>query len=255
LFRRTKNREKRLTGGAERDSLFKRSFETNVRLTRSSVTATPKDTKEALLDAAETVFAEAGFQRASIRQIVARAGVNLAAVHYHFGSKEALLEAVFERGLGPVNQERLARLTAVETAAGDGPPALEAVLEAFLAPMLRPDMGHARRSARLRQLYGRLMAESGDKLRQVMHRQFAVILRRFGAAFQRANPHLSKTDCAWRMFFTIGAAVHTIMDPPGLRQLTRGLCDPTDTNATLEQLVQFVAAGFRSPGVTKGGEA
>lgn len=209
------------------------------------------DTKAALLDAAEAAFGEVGFQRASIRQIVARAGVNLASVHYHFGSKQALLEAVFDRCVGPVNRERLELLAAAEEAAGDGKPGLEAVLRAFLEPLLRHGGRQADRRERMRRLYGRLMGEPADELRRMMQRQFSGILRRFGEAFQRAAPGLPKEDLIWRMFFTTGAAAHLLMDPPGLKRFTKGTCDPSDTETVLQQLIRYAMAGFEAPPVTR----
>ena len=92
-------------------------------------------TTERILDTAEELFAEQGFST-SLRNITADAGVNLAAVNYHFGSKEALIQAVFTRRLGPLNAERLRLLDAIE-AHGWNDGALESILEAFIGPALR----------------------------------------------------------------------------------------------------------------------
>src|SRR5579871_5345079 len=96
----------------------------------------PVSTKDRILDTAERLFARDGFEATSLRAITAEAGVNLAAVNYHFQSKEALVRAVIGRRMGPVNEKRLAMLDACETAAGDGPLPLEGVLEAFVRPVL-----------------------------------------------------------------------------------------------------------------------
>lgn len=95
------------------------------------------DTKDKILDAAERAFSENGYTGVSLRSIIGEAGVNLAAVHYHFGSKEGLLKAVILRRVGPVNAERLAMLDACERAAGGGRLEVEKVLEAFLVPTFR----------------------------------------------------------------------------------------------------------------------
>src|SRR6266542_3164877 len=92
-------------------------------------------TKDRILDTAERLFADHGYSSTSLRQIIAAAGVNLAAVHYHFGSKESLLEAVVLRRAGPVNDQRLQLLDEAERAAD--PPELERVMEAFLVPTFR----------------------------------------------------------------------------------------------------------------------
>src|SRR5258706_565485 len=94
-------------------------------------------TKDRILDSAERLFAEHGFDGVSLRSIIAEAGVNLAAVHYHFHSKEALMDAVIGRRVGPLNQERLALLDKVEVEAGDEPAPLERILEALLIPTVR----------------------------------------------------------------------------------------------------------------------
>src|SRR6266568_5015485 len=93
------------------------------------------DTKQKILDTAERLFAQRGYAATSMRQIIAEAGVNLAAIHYHFGSKEELLDGVVLRKVGPVNEQRLALMDQCEAEAGTGPLAVEKVLEAFLVPM------------------------------------------------------------------------------------------------------------------------
>src|SRR3954447_24578865 len=92
------------------------------------------DTQGRILDTAERLIGEQGYAATSLRQIINKAGVNLAAVHYHFGSKEELLDAVVMRKAGPVNEARLAALSQVEQEAGDGPLAVEKVLHCFFAP-------------------------------------------------------------------------------------------------------------------------
>src|SRR5436853_6394389 len=92
------------------------------------------DTKQKILDTAEHLFGSQGYDATSLRQIITEAGVNLAAVHYHFGSKEELLDAVVMRKAGPVNDARLAALVRVEQAAGNGVPQVEDVLDSFFAP-------------------------------------------------------------------------------------------------------------------------
>src|SRR2546423_1616319 len=96
------------------------------------------DTKQRILDVAEQQFAEQGFAGTSLRRIIAEAEVNLAAVHYHFHSKESLLEAVLMRRMAPLNEERLALLTSVEQGASkEEGAALEDILSAFIGPPMR----------------------------------------------------------------------------------------------------------------------
>src|SRR5579859_5859845 len=115
------------------------------------------DTKQRILDSAERLFSDHGFEGTSLRTIIADAKVNLAAIHYHYRSKEALLDAVILRRLEPINRQRLELLDACERAAGDKPATLEAVIEAFLAPALRVALD--RDGTSFARLMGRIFTE------------------------------------------------------------------------------------------------
>ena len=124
------------------------------------------DTKERILETAERLFAERGYGATSLRSIIAAAKVNLAAVHYHFRSKEALLDAVLERRIEPINRERLALLEEQERAAGDAPPSIEAVLTALIEPPLRLSRDPSYRM--FVKLMGRIFAD-GNTVEVSMH--------------------------------------------------------------------------------------
>src|SRR5581483_7516693 len=113
------------------------------------------DTKQRILDSAQNLIAEQGYAATSVRDIIAAAGVNLAAIHYHFGSKEDLLAAVVARKAGPVNEERLALLDKLEAQSGKRPPSVRKVLEAWFLPMAEA----ADRDPSFVRLMGRLMSE------------------------------------------------------------------------------------------------
>ena len=161
-------------------------------------------TKERILDTAERLFSEQGYAATSLRGIIAEAEVNLAAVHYHFHSKEALLEAVILRRSVPANQERLVLLDRCEQAAGDNPPPLEQVIEAFVAPTFRMARNPASGGMVFMRLLGRLHAE-GDVLSGILTSQFRDVLERFGAALRQALPDLPPGELFWRLNFAIGA--------------------------------------------------
>src|SRR5271166_1677351 len=93
------------------------------------------NTKDKILETAQRLIGDQGYAATSVRHIIAEAGVNLAAIHYHFGTKEDLLDALIARRAGPVNEERMALLQRVESQAGAGPPPVKKVMEAFLLPM------------------------------------------------------------------------------------------------------------------------
>ena len=209
-------------------------------------------TKDRILDAAESLFAAKGFAATSLRLITTDAQVNLAAVHYHFGSKEALFQAVFARRVGPINIERLATLDQLEAETGTEGPSLECVLEAFLGPAVR--LAHTPRGQTFMRLAGRTYTEPGDHWVPVAS-QFDEVKARFLRALQRRVPDLPPTALFWRAHFMIGVMCHTLADTHRLHHISAGLCDPSDSEATLAHLVPFLAAGFRAavPSLQPGG--
>src|SRR4051794_28297309 len=97
----------------------------------------PHETRTRILNAAEELFMQHGFEGTSMRLLTATAGVNLAAVNYHFGSKDALIEALFRRRLDPMNGARIAELDRLEAESSGRPPAADAIIRAFVGPSLR----------------------------------------------------------------------------------------------------------------------
>jgi AcrR family transcriptional regulator len=179
--------------------------------------------------------------------VINEAGVNLAAVHYHYGSKEALLDAVVARRAAPVNVERLESLEAVERVSG-GKPSLEMVLQAFLAPAFRLSKDPARGQTVFPRLMARLHSEGGDVTRKILQKHFGEILPRFLRAIHDAVPELPISEMFWRWHFAIGAMAHSLsVSPDELKRLTEGLLSSDDAEITLERIVQFLAAGFRAP--------
>jgi AcrR family transcriptional regulator len=203
-------------------------------------------TKERILDTAERLFSEQGYAATSLRSIIAGAGVNLAAVHYHFHSKEALLEAVILRRSLPANQQRLDLLDQCERAAGLNPPPLEQVIEAFVAPTFRMARDPASGGMVFMQLLGRLHAE-GDLLPKILTSQFGDVLERFGAALRRALPDLPPEELIWRLHFAIGALAQTLRGGSRDLEAISDLSLSFSSEAALERLVAFLSAGFRAP--------
>ncbi len=195
------------------------------------------DTKEKLLDTAERLFGEKGYDATSLRQIIGEAGANLAAIHYHFGSKQELLDELIMRRAEPVNRERLAMLEEVESRAGDGPPAIEDVLGAFLFPVARAAGQHPQ----FVRLMGRIQSEG--LLLPAVQRNFQPIITRFLAALRRALPGLPEDEFQWRVHFMIGAMSHTMCGSPDY------IVPAHDGNfhERLERLIRFLSGGFRAP--------
>lgn len=202
---------------------------------------TAQDTRERLLDAAERCFAEQGYQATSLRELTRAAGVNLAAVHYHFGSKEDLALAVFRRRLGPVNRRRLELLDAAEAADS---PSLEAVLDAFLRPAVEFATAHGPTQARL---LARIHYGSPRELRLRILAEFDEVIRRFLAALGRVLPHLPPAEVLLRAHFMVGCLLHSIMHLEEM-QVMDPACDcRRDPDGFLASLRTFVAAGLLAP--------
>src|SRR5260370_34227448 len=205
-------------------------------------------TKDRILDAAERLFAHHGIEATSLRAITAEAGVNLAAVNYHFQSKEALLHAVIARRLDPLNQARLAMLDACEAAAGDGPLPVHQVLDAFLRPVFEMLEGPAREFT---PIMSRLFTESSELTKKVFDRHLAHVAQRFLRAFHRALPDLPHVELLWRLQFTMAAVAHTIGGAKLLQVLSNGQCDPTDAGATIRRMEAFLLPALTAPAPTE----
>ncbi len=204
-----------------------------------------RDTKTVILDAAETLFARKGPNATSLREVIALARVNLAAIHYHFGSKHELLDAVLARRLGSLNGERLTLLSEFEVKSGRRPVALEQVLSALIAPALRLSRDPSRGGETFMRLLGRCFTEPDERLQQMLTRHFEQVAIRFTSAIQKALPKLPPADLFWRIHFMIGAMAHTMADTRRIRENSKGLCDPDKTHEVIARLVAFLSAGFR----------
>lgn len=206
------------------------------------------DTKERILDAAERLFAAEGFHNTSLRAITGAAKANVAAVNYHFGNKEALLEAVFERRLVPLNQLRRDKLEAIRQEArqsGNRPTAGE-VLRAFVEPTLRFRDSGAGAEAFVR-LVGRAIVEPDDTLRKIFMRQMEPIFYLLFDTLGEALPHLSPGDLFWRLHFALGAMSHTMCMAGRFQLLPDGVTPPTDAAALTTLVLDFITAGMEAP--------
>ena len=204
------------------------------------------DTKQRILDVAEQQFAEHGFEGTSLRGIIAEAEVNLAAIHYHFRSKEGLLEATLLRRIVPLNEERVRLLDQYEKAAVRQGPELEEILFAFLAPPMRLFLS-SDEGRRFGKMLGRLHSETGRFFLEIAKRHFGFVAKRFRDALSRAAPGLPPDEVYWRMHFAVGVMAHTLSCSDQLEFISEGLCKVSDADSTIPRLVDFVAAGFRAP--------
>jgi len=162
------------------------------------------DTKTRILDTAETLFIECGYDAMSLRQITSRAEVNLAAVNYHFGSKETLMHSMLSRRLDPLNDERLKLLDRFDRMLG-AHLTCEHVLGAMFIPALRLSRDPRFGGKAFLRLLGRAYTDPSAFIRDFLDEHYEPVAARFFDAFQRALPHLPREELGWRLHFAIGA--------------------------------------------------
>lgn len=205
------------------------------------------DTKQRILDAAEHLFATEGFHNTSLRALTGEAGANLAAVNYHFGSKEALLEAVFERRLVPLNRLRQERLEAVREAARRAGcrPAVADVMSAFVEPTLSFRDSDPGAEAFVR-LVGRAIAEPDDTIRKMFMRRQEPLFLLLYDSLAEALPDMSRNDLFWRLHFAMGALSHIMCMAGRFHIVPAGVDPTTDASSLTTKVLAFITAGMEA---------
>ena len=214
------------------DARINQSYDSNIHMILTEA-FTPLDTKTRILNAAEKLFGKNGFDATSLRDITAEAQVNLAAVNYHFQSKDSLIDAIIERRILPISQRRLEMLDA----AGH-PPSVEQVVEAFLAPLLMPEVLPAV------PLIGRVLSNPDQFFERVFKKHLQHVAERFSQAIREALPELSPDEAFWRLFFMAGCMTQ-VLTLSSVLPLLSG--QPVDRDALTRRLVNFIVAGLRAP--------
>lgn len=207
-----------------------------------------RGTKERILDTAEELFAEYGFDATSLRAITAAAQVNLAAVNYHFGSKEALIDAVFARRVEPMNQTRLDALAELQTRHDEQPVPLDALIRAFVAPAL--ELGHDRTlgGRRFVRLLGRSLTERAGAVHDSLRERYEGVSERFKPAFAQTLPELPPEELYWRMHFMVGLLAYLMAGADIMRLIASSrFSAQSGDEAVLPRLVTFIEAGMRAP--------
>jgi AcrR family transcriptional regulator len=198
------------------------------------------NTKERILHAAEDLFAQHGFAGTSLRQVTSRADVNIAAVNYHFGSKENLVHEVFKHRMDDMSEKRLSALSQVLAA---NPDDLQGILLAFIQPALALTMD--RHGASFVRVLARAYAEKNDGLRNFLSENYGQVLREFAKALAHCLPQLSKEELYWRMDFTAGALTYAMADF-GLIKRQPGVSEKTHCEKAAQNLIIFAQAGLRA---------
>ncbi|SDT99564.1 TetR/AcrR family transcriptional regulator [Halopseudomonas salegens] len=213
------------------------------------------ETVERILDAAEQLFAEKGFAETSLRLITSKAGVNLAAVNYHFGSKKALIQAVFVRFLNPfvssLEQELNRRGQSHEEA-----PGLEELLDMLVrqALLVKPRSGND--LSTFMRLLGLAFSQSQGHLRKYLGEVYGGVFQRYMGLVHQAAPDLPAQELFWRVHFMLGSAAFTMSSMKALRAIAEAeLGSHTGIDQVLQMMVPFLAAGMRADSAAKRADA
>jgi AcrR family transcriptional regulator len=199
-------------------------------------------TRTAILSAAERLYADRGFGDVTLRDIVAAADVNLAAVNYHFGSKDELIAELYVSRSLVTNRERLNELKAAE-AAGGGRAEIDAVLRALVGPPLRGCLGPNRQRSDAARFMIRASIEAVPAIRKIRNREIDH-LERFAAAMRRSLPDFHDVDIYWGLHFALAMAHQTIRDGERLEKLSDGACDLNDVHGIIERIVTVSVAAL-----------
>ncbi len=202
-------------------------------------------TVERILNAAELLFAEHGFAETSLRSITSRAGVNLAAVNYHFGSKKALIQAVFSRYLDPFTENLTKALDDFETGKSDLD--LEAALHMLVDQIMTVEPRTSDDLSVFMRLIGLAYSETQGHLKRYLNELYGDVFHRYFKLLAHLCPNLHLGDMFWRVNFILGATVFTMSGANALRAIAEsdyGLSD--DLEGILRRMVPFVAAGLRA---------
>ena len=198
------------------------------------------ETKERILDAAETLFMEHGYEATSLRALTTAADVNLAAVNYHFGTKEELFQAVLTR--------RLELLTRFEAESAPKPLPCDRILSALLVPALTLARDPQRGGSNFLRLLGRAYADPAPFIRQFLSDQYAEMIARFKAAFGRALPQMPRKELSWRLHFIMGALSYTLAGTDALKLIAElNPLETTNDEILLRRLAPFLLAGLTAP--------
>ena len=207
-------------------------------------------TRSAILSAAERLYADRGFGDVTLRDIVASASVNLAAVNYHFGSKDELIAELFVTRSLATNRERLNELKAAEEAGG-GRADIDAIFRALVGPTLRGCLGPSSEGSTAARFMIRASIESVPPIRRIKNREVDH-LRKFAAAMRRSLPGRAEPDLYWGLHFALAMAHHTIRERERLTKLSEGLCDLDDVQGIVERVVAVSVMALTGSGTRSG---
>jgi len=213
--------------------------------------AAPSATRQRILDAAEALFMAHGYDGTSMRMITGAANVNLAAVNYHFGAKETLMQEVFRRRLDALNGERLRVLDALERKAAGKPLKPSQIVDAYFGTLLRMAQDDSLGGQTFLRLLGRTLTEPSAFIRAFLADEYKAVIERFKRALFMALPGVPKAEIIWRFHFMLGATSYAIAGTDTLRLVTDWQIEADDATDRLDRLLprlmSFLLGGLRAP--------
>lgn len=199
-------------------------------------------TKEKILDIAEGLFAEYGFNDTSLRTITGKAGVNLASVNYHFGDKKTLVRAVLDRyleALMPAMKISLVQLNSKESYT------MAEVFESLRVPLKELNEVRPNGTSLFMLLIGRGYTDVQGHLRWFITTRYNDVLKLFTESVLKANPTLTEETLFWRLHFTLGTCVFTMASSQALSEIAESnFSKKTDVKSVVDLLIPYMAAGM-----------
>ncbi|MCA0873762.1 TetR family transcriptional regulator [Seohaeicola saemankumensis] len=230
-------------------SAQRRDRETDRQTDRQTDRAAPPEARDvsrfdAILNAAEQVFAESGFQGAALREIAQRAEVAQALIHYHFGTKETLFERMVARRSAQINDRRALLLDRLLDAGGQPP--LEEIVEVLFRPTIEAGLDLARDGGAFARVLVSVANSADARNQKLIETHYDPIARKFVAAFEQAEPRLGHSDAVWSYMFAIGVGMTMMAKTGRPARLSDGACDDGDAEAMLGRIVPFICGGIRA---------
>lgn len=209
-------------------------------------------TRKAILNTAETLFVKTGYDATSLRQITSAAGVNLASINYHFGSKVQLVQAVLKRRLEWINLERIRLLDELEKQAAPNPVKPSQLVDAFFGTLLRHASDPEHDANIFMRLLERTMTDPSNFIKTLFAQEYAEVVTRYKSAFIRAMPGVPEAEIIWRFHFMLGATSYAIAGINILQGVLPNFTTPmVDENIydelLLPRLMSFLLGGLRAP--------
>ncbi|KQT27507.1 MAG: TetR/AcrR family transcriptional regulator [Bradyrhizobium sp.] len=220
----------------------------------SKETSRKPNMREAILVAAEELFATNGFNAVSVRDIAQAAGANPGSVTYHFKTKDGLLLEIYRRHCAPMNLRR-SELLAAAKRVRDLQDRLEAIVRAYVVPAFTSGSDLAGGGARFTRLRAVMSAEGNEVARKIIAQTFDDTSHAFIDAVHESLPHIPRTDIVWRSHFLLGALYYSLVTPERVSRLSRGEADGSDAASAIEQLVQASVAAFQAPSLDQAAPA